>query len=166
MTKPEWMKTWDVGTSEMIDAISKEMGFDSSWAKAIIQTESSGNALAVRYEPQWRYVLDVPGYAKFLGLTEDTERVCQSMSWGLTQIMGSVAREHGYKGHLPKLIHRDLNIRSGIVHMKGFREKYPNALDWVSSYNQGNPGKAESGKYYNQVYVDRVLGFWQDITGY
>lgn len=166
MSNPSWLSAWDPKTVELVESIAKELGFDASWAKAIIQTESSGNPLATRYESNWKYFLDVKSYANYLRQTEETEKICQSMSWGLCQLMGSVAREHGYKGYLTKLIEPELNIRLGIVHMKRFKIRYPNGLDWVSSYNQGNPRRGDDLHYVNQVYVNRVLGYWQDLTGY
>lgn len=166
MSNPSWLDTWENGTSDLADSIAKELGFDSSWLKAIIQTESGGNRLVVRYEPNWKWFLDTKAYAGWLHQTEESEKVCQAMSWGLTQIMGSVARECGYKGYLTKLTDPELNIRLGVVHMKRFKIRYPNGLDWVSSYNQGSPRRGEDLTYVNQVYVNRVLGYWQDLTGY
>jgi soluble lytic murein transglycosylase-like protein len=66
---------------------------------ALIMQESSGNHLAVRYEPAFykRYIEGKPlsGYVP-KRITEETERQLRSMSFGLGQVMGQVARENGY----------------------------------------------------------------------
>jgi hypothetical protein len=47
---------------------------------------------AIRYEPAFR-----TRYVAPLGLPP-TEEVARSISWGLMQVMGQVAREHGFAG--------------------------------------------------------------------
>lgn len=65
---------------------------DPALVCAVIEQESSWNAYAMRYEPafQKRYVtaLALPA----------TEEIGRSTSWGLMQVMGQVAREHGFGG--------------------------------------------------------------------
>ena len=58
---------------------------------AVIEEESSWNTYAIRFEPLFRerYVRDLK-----LSPTEDMAR---STSWGLMQVMGQVAREHGFR---------------------------------------------------------------------
>ncbi|HXJ17936.1 MAG TPA: lytic transglycosylase domain-containing protein [Candidatus Polarisedimenticolia bacterium] len=59
---------------------------------AIVEQESSWDAHAMRYEPAFRarYVAPLR-----LPLTEE---IARSISWGLMQVMGQVAREHGFCG--------------------------------------------------------------------
>jgi soluble lytic murein transglycosylase-like protein len=59
---------------------------------AIIEQESAWDAHAIRYEPGFR-----SRYVAPLGLPP-TEEVARSISWGLMQVMGQVAREHGFSG--------------------------------------------------------------------
>jgi soluble lytic murein transglycosylase-like protein len=59
---------------------------------AIIEQESAWDACAIRYEPAFR-----TRYVAPLGLTP-TEEIARSMSWGLMQVIGQVAREHGFAG--------------------------------------------------------------------
>src|SRR5712692_6395106 len=69
---------------------------------AVIEQESAWNPWAVRYEPGFlsRYV--APLYAA--GKLSATETYTRSMSWGLMQVMGQVAREFGFAGDsLPEL---------------------------------------------------------------
>jgi soluble lytic murein transglycosylase-like protein len=59
---------------------------------AIVEQESSWDAHAIRFEPAFRarYVAPLR-----LPLTEE---IARSISWGLMQVMGQVAREHGFRG--------------------------------------------------------------------
>ncbi len=57
---------------------------------AIIEQESAWNTHAIRYEPGFR-----TRYVAPLGLPP-TEEIARSISWGLMQVMGQVAREHGF----------------------------------------------------------------------
>jgi soluble lytic murein transglycosylase-like protein len=59
---------------------------------AVIEQESSWDPTAMRYEPAFR-----TRYVAPLGLPP-TEEIARSISWGLMQVMGQVAREHGYSG--------------------------------------------------------------------
>jgi soluble lytic murein transglycosylase-like protein len=64
---------------------------------AWIDHESSWNPWAIRYEPAFydRYILPLVTNGTIKTATEAQAR---SMSWGLAQIMGEVAREFGFKG--------------------------------------------------------------------
>jgi soluble lytic murein transglycosylase-like protein len=59
---------------------------------AIVEQESSWDTHAIRYEPAFR-----TRYVSPLGLPA-TEEVARSISWGLMQVMGQVARENGFSG--------------------------------------------------------------------
>src|SRR6266481_6475251 len=59
---------------------------------AVVEQESAWNPFAIRYEPAFR-----TRYVAPLGLTS-TEEIARSISWGLMQVMGQVAREHGFTG--------------------------------------------------------------------
>ncbi len=59
---------------------------------AVIEQESSWDPWAIRYEPAFR-----ARYVAPLALPP-TEEIARSISWGLMQVMGQVAREHGYQG--------------------------------------------------------------------
>ena len=54
--------------------------------------KSAWDAHAIRYEPAFR-----TRYVAPLGLPP-TEEIARSISWGLMQVMGQVAREHGFTG--------------------------------------------------------------------
>lgn len=59
---------------------------------AVIEEESSWNTYAIRFEPLFR-----ERYVRDLNLPP-TEEMARSTSWGLMQVMGQVAREHGFRG--------------------------------------------------------------------
>lgn len=63
---------------------------DSALVCAIVEQESAWDPCAIRYEAAFR-----THYVAPLGLPA-TEEVARSISWGLMQVMGQVAREHGF----------------------------------------------------------------------
>jgi soluble lytic murein transglycosylase-like protein len=65
---------------------------DPALVCAVVEQESSWNTRAIRYEPFFR-----TRYVARLGLPP-TEEIARSISWGLMQVMGQVAREHGFDG--------------------------------------------------------------------
>jgi soluble lytic murein transglycosylase-like protein len=71
--------------------IASAHGLDPALVCAVVEQESAWDAYAIRYEPGFRarYVapLDLP----------PTEEIARSISWGLLQVMGQVAREHGFQ---------------------------------------------------------------------
>lgn len=124
---------------------------------SIAMIESSLDPNTVRYEPNWRYYYDIKKFADDLDITSQTEHVLQSMSWGLMQVMGTVARELGFTRHLTELINPHFNVAIAIKKLEELFNKYDNLEDVVSSYNQGNPRKKADGLYMNQNYVNKVL---------
>jgi soluble lytic murein transglycosylase-like protein len=69
---------------------------------AVIEQESSWDRWAARYEPAFyaRYIepqMARPDAARPAHLS-DTEARMRAFSWGLMQVMGQVAREHGFSG--------------------------------------------------------------------
>jgi soluble lytic murein transglycosylase-like protein len=65
---------------------------DSALVCAVVEQESSWDTHAIRYESAFRVRYVAP-----LNLSP-TEEVARSISWGLMQVMGQVAREHGFAG--------------------------------------------------------------------
>lgn len=141
---------------------SKENGIDPDLLRAICTIESSLEPLAMRFEPNYRWLWfpretasrmtkQIPGYSA------DTEMALQRFSYGLPQIMGAVCRELGYDGPLQLLpLEPVIVLDLACKHLKKFMEKYPSEPDWISAWNQGNAGKTPGGLYKNQSYVDKV----------
>lgn len=65
---------------------------DTALVCAVVEQESSWDTHAIRYEPAFRALYVAP-----LKLPP-TEEIARSISWGLMQVMGQVAREHGFSG--------------------------------------------------------------------
>jgi hypothetical protein len=77
---------------------------------AVVEQESNWCPWAVRYEPEFR-----TRYVGPLGL-QPTEEVTRSMSWGLMQIMGQVARERGFLSKaLSELCSPDVGVEFGCI---------------------------------------------------
>jgi soluble lytic murein transglycosylase-like protein len=140
---------------------AKASDIDADLIGAIVQVESAGNEKAMRYEKHWRYLVHPEKFAKLNNVSRETEEELQKFSYGLMQVMGSVAREHGMRGPLVNLLDPDLGLQYGCVHLKSFMQRYAKLSDAVSSYNQGSPRKTEDGiKYLNQAYVDKVKALY------
>lgn len=139
-----------------VSATARSFGLDSALVQAIIEVESAGNPWAVRFEPAWRYFSFPREWASRLGVTFETESTLQACSWGLMQIMGSVAREYHFDGPLPRLCEPELGLKYGCMHLSKFARLYPSESDVIAAYNGGSPRKTVGGMYLNQAYVDRV----------
>lgn len=126
---------------------------------AIARVESSLDPNTARYEPGWKYHLDTAIWARKLGITRDTEKVLQSISWGLMQVMGTVAREHGFDRHLTELTNPTYNVTIAIRKIEQLQDKYDSREEVISAYNQGWPRKNEDGNFVNYRYVNTVMGF-------
>jgi len=76
-----------------------------------------------------------------------TEFICQSLSWGLLQIMGAAARERGFRGDLPELATPDCGLKYGIKHL------------WEYGLLYGKLSVSEGLRRYNggPTYADKVL---------
>jgi soluble lytic murein transglycosylase-like protein len=138
-------------------------GVDPYLMTAIIVVESNCNPWAIRFEPGWRWFKTPENYARMVGSSLETERMAQATSFGLCQVMGAVAREHGFHGWLTELCEPKLGIRFGCLHLNRFISIHGNLADAVSSYNQGSPRKSTDGKYANQIYVDRVFQVFDSL---
>jgi soluble lytic murein transglycosylase-like protein len=124
---------------------------------AICHVESSMNPFAIRYEPSFKWLAGDQGHMS------PTERIGQMMSWGPMQVMGAVAREHGFAGWFPELCTLPTGILYGCLHLARFKAKYDVWLDVIAAYNAGSPRRAPDGRYANQSYVDKVLHVWQTL---
>ena len=80
---------------ELARRIASAHGLEPALVCAVIEQESAWNPWAVRYEPGFlsRYV--APLYTA--GKLSATEAYTRSMSWGLMQVIGQVARESGFE---------------------------------------------------------------------
>ena len=135
---------------------SEEHGLDHQLVMAIAEVESNYNQLAIRYEPNWRYLKLVGGYALRLGITANTEQILQSCSLGVLQVMGTKFREHGYVDNLLGIVTDvGLQVEHGCLILKELSTRYKNQDDIIAAYNAGSATKI-GPVYTNQIYVDKV----------
>ena len=137
-------------------ATSENISF--ALVNAFMQVESGGRKYATRFESEWRYFFRVEHFSLLNYITFKTERVAQQQSWGLFQIMGSVARELGHDGPLSMLCDYRVNTYYFFKKLNELFERYTRLNDVISSYNQGGPYMNEKGQYKNYKYVNKVLG--------
>lgn len=132
---------------------------DPELVLAFIFVESTFYPFAHRFEPKWKYLLpqaEIDKFAARNNISVVTERIDQMTSFGVMQVMGSVARELGHKGRLSDLYDPNYGINYGCLKLRSLLDKYPNSLeDAIASYNAGHPEMA-GGMYANQRYVDDI----------
>jgi soluble lytic murein transglycosylase-like protein len=125
---------------------------------ALIQAESEGDPWISRYEPGFfnRYIRDkakgsLPGFVPAEShCTLATEKMQRSTSYGLMQIMGETAREHGFAGNsLLELCDPAVNIALGAKILHSFLDK--ELGDLTRALLRWNGGA-------NASYPDRVMG--------
>lgn len=126
---------------------------------AIIEQESGFNVWAVRYEPEFKYILTADKFATMNRISTQTETQLQKMSIGLMQVMGAVYRELGFSENLAKCFDPSISIYYGCLKIKQLMGRYSSLSDVIASYNAGSPRRDSSGAYVNQHYVDSVLRY-------
>ena len=150
---------------DRIEPIAYKYKLDPTLVASIIWTESRGDPCAARYEPKWRYLFNTTQYANNMNITHQTEIELQKFSYGLMQVMGSVAREMGFSDELPRLYDIDINLEYGCKKLAQLRDRFPHDFtDMISAYNQGGPYKTPGGFYRNQTYVDKVMGYFKELN--
>jgi soluble lytic murein transglycosylase-like protein len=122
---------------------------------AVCEIESNWDTYAVRYEPNWKYLLDPAMWSKRVNTSAATERVLQSCSWSLMQIMGTVARELGFTQPFPMLCKPEIGLEYGCRKLVDCLKRYPALPDALASYNAGNP-KFTAGKIYSAKVIERM----------
>ena len=158
---PEWIYELPWG---VIRRESAEHKLDPLLVASIIQVESAGNTYAMRYEPAWRYHYYAREISQNVGSSLETENKGQATSWGLMQVMGTVAREYGFKGWFSQLCEPELGLKYGCLHLKKKFEKYGSMDKAVAAYNAGNVRYQKSGIFVNERYVDKVMRFFRELN--
>ncbi len=83
--------------AELIAAAREKATQHGLWPElvcAICEQESNWNPWAIRYEPTFLSKYIAPLYTA--GKISGTEAYARAFSWGLMQVMGQTAREHGF----------------------------------------------------------------------
>jgi len=149
----------------LVEEACRVNGLNKSLVFSIIQVESSSDTWAIRYEPQFKWILPRAVsllHAKAWGVSIDTEEMGQRTSWGLMQVMGAVARELGWDGPMTKLLLPEHGIDYGCRQLARLARKHKTEADLIAAYNAGSPRKDVKGKYVNQGYVDKVSTYMQN----
>jgi hypothetical protein len=160
---PDWAKSlpWD-----LIRKNADDNRLDPYVVAAILQHESAGQNFKPRFEPGFRWFWFPREFAERLGISVETEQALQQTSWGAMQIMGAVARQHGFKDDIPKLCQPELSIQYGCAHLKWLRDRpiCHSETDLIASYNMGSPRKTPGGLYQNSSqYVDPVCSLLREL---
>ena len=137
---------------------------------AIVAKESSFHPYAWNPEPAYVYLYDVTKGTRFRALTageraseipppdfpriggdRDQEWWGQQSSWGLAQVMGAVAREHGFRGvFFPELTDPETGLEYAGRFLANLLSRYP-VEDAVSAYNAGHPTQANEQTYVQPI---------------
>lgn len=147
------------GLELIIEQTAKEYNLNPKLVLAVCTIESSMNTWASRYEPQWRWWYFPKKFANLVRITDRTERIQQATSWGLMQVMGTVARELGWKEDLPKLCKPENGLKMGCLKLRKLLTKYRSLPEALSSYNSGRPD-SKIGKQY----AEKVLTEFSRLT--
>lgn len=157
-----------------VRVVAPKYGLPVKLVLAIVEHESAGNRFAHRIEPAYTWLWNVrlgtvyhvtpqiagsrlppEDFPAPPGISRETEWIDQQSSWGLMQVMGAVAREHGLRGPMTGLCDSLLGINHGCRLLKERAARYLGTDGWtgvVEAYNAGRPG-TDAGR----AYVQRVL---------
>ncbi|ROO28233.1 transglycosylase SLT domain-containing protein [Salinisphaera orenii] len=147
--------------------LGREYDIPAAIVLGVIQVESAGNEWATRFERHYRWCWDVRAGKPFTASaaaarrtdapdgfhgtndahggyysSADTEWNQQKTSWGPMQIMGAVAREHGYDGPLPRLCDPLIGIDYGCRHLARLRDRFIDRHGWAGVLDAYNDGTA------------------------
>ncbi len=133
---------------QLAQATAGQHGLDAALVCAVCEQESAWDTLAIRYEPGFydRYIAIIP----HLSVTEARAR---AFSWGLMQVMGQTARDHGFQAkYLSALCDPDVGLDVGCrVLKKHLEEKGGDVRAGLLRWNGG--GRA--------AYADEVMARMQ-----
>jgi soluble lytic murein transglycosylase-like protein len=104
-----------VGAKELVALAQRAAEAHELWPElvcAIVEQESAWDPWALRYEPAFyeSYIAPQIARGEIAGVTESRAR---AFSWGLMQVMGQVAREHGFTGALASLCDPAVGLEIG-----------------------------------------------------
>ncbi|MGH9574591.1 MAG: transglycosylase SLT domain-containing protein [Candidatus Acidiferrales bacterium] len=127
----------------MAHTIAARFDLNAALVCAVIDVESSWDTYAIRFEPLFRQ-----RYVRALNLSP-TEEIARSTSWGVMQVMGQVAREHGFRGRfLSEICSPMVGIEIGcVVLTKNIGDRAGDVAKGLLLWNGGDDGQ----------YPERVL---------
>lgn len=173
------------GLHDYATRAAQRRGLPPDVVLGIITVESGWRTAAHRVEPPYRYLWDYannrpfraltaaesasetppPDFTAPAGVSKATEWQGQQASWGLMQVMGAVAREHGFKGDFfTELCTEPTDaIEVGCQRLAACVRRWGAIQKAIAAYNAGSPRIDSDGRFENQAYVDKVLaaaGSW------
>lgn len=151
------MTAYNPTTLLMIKNLAIEYDLDPEVICAVCQIESSWDQYSIKYEPGYRWVLTPEKFAKTLHIDEITEHELQKFSLGLMQVMGGVAREHGFTGSLLQLADVKTGLTYGCKHLAKMTKRYKKLDEVIAAYNAGSPRRETDGTFENQKHVDKFF---------
>jgi hypothetical protein len=163
LAKPSWIRKLPIN---LIRDMAARHSLDVNLLTAVVMTESGGDTTAIRHEPKWKYFYHPERYARDLQIRLEVELLHQAHSWGLMQVMGSVARELGHEGRLEELLKPQIGMHYGCKKLSQClkREKgdFESAL---ARYNGGSARRDEFGELEDRLqgYVDKVFGYYSEL---
>jgi hypothetical protein len=114
LNRQEFMSNADPRMIALARDAAARCNLDAAIVCAVIEQESGWDSHAMRYEGAFRAKYVAP-----LGLSP-TEEIARSISWGLMQVMGQVAREQGFAGKfLSELCEPDTGVALGCAVLAG-----------------------------------------------
>lgn len=171
------------GYRDRIAEVCREYQLDPTLLEAQVLVESGDHPYAWNPEPRYKYLWNVRTGQPFRPLstieqardTPPTDFPClagdrdqewwgQRVSWGLLQVMGAVAREHGFAGaYLPELTRPEINLAIGARHVRRLLTwAQDNPWQALAAYNGGTAGNT-APPYRNEAYVRDVRRTWNDL---
>lgn len=149
----------------IIDKYSAEFVLDKSLIKALIQTESSFNEVAYRYEANFykKYIKDNPLYFNH-HLYNEPKKI--SASYGLCQLMYTTALEIGlsFTSEPEILYDPELNIHYGCQFLRKKINLYGLELG-ILAYNSGHPRTNSPKDEHNYIYLQKIAKYYVKFGG-
>lgn len=167
---PEWLRDFPI---VLVNFSAQKHNLDAVFLGALVQVESAGNPNAIRYEPNFQHTQNVFQLSNLIGCSPATMEVMQKMSWGLMQVMGSVAYELGLGAESDppykwpsSLLEPEVGMNYGCKYLKKKIDLYGDDPDTLyAAYNAGTPKKNSSGFFLNQTNVSKFMRFYRDLGG-
>jgi soluble lytic murein transglycosylase-like protein len=126
-------------------------GLDPILVCAVIEQESDWEPWSIRYEDAfYNHYVDPSGVQR-----SSTEYRARAFSWGLMQIMGEVARELGFTGHLASLCDPATGINWGCRKLQQCLKSTTSVHDALQRWNGGG----------DPNYANEVIARMKNYTG-
>jgi hypothetical protein len=148
---------------------AEEYKIDPICLASLVFVESSGSTTAMRYEPNFKWIYNPKVVAEKWNCSENMALLMQKTSWGLGQVMGSVAIDHGIYNIKPFnqpsiLLIPKFGLDFACKHWVKFSKKYKNKEEIYASYNSGSVRRLKSGEFENAWAVVKFEKKFKEFT--